>query len=161
MKTTYSENGFTLIELIVSLGILAIVIPSFFAFLNNAIFKVKFNSNITNAFFLTQQKAEELLDKGFSATELTDRIGSNNSNLNFKINKNQIKNNLSNYAAANFDHYAITTLNNKKYYIIWNVADTNTINSLTTLKAVVVITFWIEQGKGHQVAVETFIRDNS
>lgn len=156
-----NKKGFTLIELIISVTILSLVIPTFFVFLNKAVFKVKLNSDITDALFLTQQKLEELLDKGFSDSTLTDTLTSNNSQLNLHINKNQMQNNLSGYAASHFDHYTTTTLNGQRYYIIWNVADSSTLSSLTTIKQVVVITFWISSGKGHQLSVETFLRNNS
>jgi prepilin-type N-terminal cleavage/methylation domain-containing protein len=154
-----NNRGFTLIELLVSVAIFSIAIPTLFVFLNNSILKVKFNSELTDAFFVLQQRAEALFSKDFNNSLLTDSNSSNNGNLLFKLDANQMQNNLSQYAAAHFDHYEVITYNRHRYYIIWNIADSSSISQVTTIKQIVVIAFWIDNGNGHQVSLNSFLRD--
>ena len=157
----FKKKGYTLIEVLIAVAILAIIIPIFFSFLNKAIFKIKFHSSLNDAIFLAQQKVEELFDKKFSDDSLKDTNISNDNSLLINVDKSQIENNFSSYVNQNFDHYELVNLNNKNYYIFWNIADDNTISSLTTIKRIVVIVFWISEGKGHQVSIKTFLRDIS
>lgn len=159
--TNFKKSGYTLIEVLISVAILSIVIPLFFSFLNKAIFKIKFHSSLNDAIFLAQRKVEYLFEKKFTDNSLEDTNKSNNNFLLIVVNKNQVENNFSSYANQNFDHYEVVSLNNKNYYLFWNIANDNTINPLTTIKRIVVIVFWISEGKGHQVSIKTFLRDTS
>jgi len=159
MKKIKDKRGFSLIELLIALVILYLCLPSFFNFLCSTIFNVKFSSNFSNAIILCEDKVEELMSKSFNSDDLKDTLTSNDSNLNINIEKNQVINNFSSYAANNFDHYEIKEINNTKFYIIWNVADTQNINSYAKYKIVVVIVYWIGEGKGHKVTMEILRRN--
>ena len=158
MNFTLSKKGVTLIELLVAIVILSLCLPPFFNFLTSSIFNTKYSSDYTNAFFLGEDKLEELMYKDFNSNELNDTLSSNNDNLNPAIDKNSILNNFANYVSSTFDHYQISNYKNTTFYIFWNIADDNTISSLFNYKRIVVIVYWIDKGKGHKISYETIRR---
>ncbi len=153
------KKGFSLIELLITIIIISICVPAFYKFLNSTILNVRLSSNFTSAIFLAQNKIEELIYKDFNDDELRDTVTANNLNLNFRVDAEKIIKEFSSYVSSNFDHYQIINYKNTRFYIFWNVADDNTINPTINFKRVVVIVFWIEKGKGHQVSLETLKRE--
>ena len=149
LQETMNRKGVTLIEVLVALTILAIAFSAFFAFLNNAINKVSFSSSMNSAIFLLEEKLEDLYHKDFNSTELSDTLTSNNNNLFPQITEN-VLNSLSSY----FDHYEVTNLNGKNFYILWNVK-----NLTSLVKEVGVTVYWRLNNKGHSVSALTFIRN--
>ena len=154
-----NDKGFTLIELLVAVTILYLILPSFFNFLTKTIFNTKFSVNYSIATVLCEKKLEQLMYKNFNNSDLTDSLTGNNNNLNpISIDKNQILNNFTSYVQQNFDHYQIVNKHNTRFYIFWNIADVNSYSSVFTHKVIVVITYWISQGRGHKIVFETVRR---
>ena len=153
------KAGFTLVELLIAVAILALAIPSFFVFLNGQVFRTKLSLDMSNAIFLGEKKIEELMSKNFDDSALTDSNTSNdNGSLNISIDKNSILNNYSSYTSSTFDHIDNTNiLNNTTFYTFWNVTDSST--SISNFKEIGVIVYWIWQGKGHKVFLTTFKRE--
>ena len=153
------KSGFTLVELLIAVAILALAIPSFFVFLNGQIYRTKLSLDMSNAIFLGEKKIEELMSKNFDDSDLTDSNTSNDSgSLNVNIDKNSILNNYSSYTSSTFDHIDNTAiLNNTTFYVFWNITDSST--SISNFKEIGVIVYWIWQGKGHKVFLTTFKRE--
>jgi prepilin-type N-terminal cleavage/methylation domain-containing protein len=154
------KKAFSLVELLIAVAILSLAIPSFFTFLNSQIYKTKLNTDMTNALFLTEKTLESLLHKSYNNSDLSDTYTSNNSDLNPDIDKNSILNDEGNYMSSNFDHFnSPVTLNNTKFYILWNIAEDSTIKSTNKFKKIGVIVYWIWHGQGHKVFIMTLKRE--
>ncbi len=160
MKLFKNKNGFSFVELLVAITILAITIPSFFTFLNSQIYKTKLNIDMTNALLLAENKLEFLLQEDYNSSDLSDTNTSNNSNLNTSINLNSIQNNETSYISSTFDHSDTPQIiNNTKFYILWNIAESTTIKTTNKFKLIGVIIYWIYQGKGHKVYLMSIKRE--
>ena len=147
-----NKKGFTFIELLIAISILSIVIPSFFTFLSGQIFKTKLSMDMTNALFLAEQKMEMLIQKSYNDSDLTDSNTSNNSNMNVAIDSNSVLENETSYMSSNFEHYDTpVTVNNNKFYTVWNIAEDSTIKTTNKFKKIGVIVYWIWQGESHKV----------
>ena len=157
----YHKNkkaGFTLVELLIAIAILAIALPSFFVFLNGQIFNTKLSLDMSNAIFLGERKIEELMSKRFDDSDLTNSNTSNDSSLDVDIDKSSLLSNYSSYTSTTFDHVDNTViLNNTTFYIFWNVIDDTT--GIINFKEIGVIVYWIWQGKGHKIFLTTIKRE--
>lgn len=137
------NKGFTLIELMVSVCIMAIAFAGLATMQIACINGNAIASNLTSAITLAQDKLEELNSLDYGDNDLDDNNPSNNTSLRDSID------------ASVDDNHRETGIDAQgnaggMYTRIWNVADNDPINQR---KTVVVIVTW----QNHQVSVSSII----
>ena len=146
-----SNKGFTIIELLVSICVMAIAFAGLATMQIACINGNYIASNLTTGVTLAQDKMEELNSLDFNDPELDDNNVSNNANLHDALDDSTLVGNTSDADDAHRET-GINVRGNPggMYTRIWNVADNTPI---TGKKTVVVIVRW----KGSVVTVSSII----
>lgn len=142
-KTKNKENGFTLVEVLVAISILAF---GLLAVASMQLAAIQANSSaieITEALNVAQDKMEELIALPFSHADLLDNNGDAGGGLD-NPTKDQVKAGgdvlLPAGGAGQPDYGETITIGGRNYYRYWNV------DPKTTMKDIRVIVAWNERG---------------
>ena len=139
------QKGFTIIEVMIALVILAVGLLSVASLQMNAIKGNYLSDNITSALTLAEDKMEELLGLDYDNAELQDLFEGNNDDLGIIesgwIDKEEI--NINESGKVNAGHFRR----------IWNIADNMPIENNKTIK--VIVTWDNDQ---HQVSLTSVKR---
>ena len=139
------QKGFTIIEIMIAIVILAIGLLSVASMQINAIKGNKFSDNITCALTLAEDKMEELLGLDYNNPELEDTVVGNNSDLS-RIDPGWIDR-----QELNIDEAGRS--NAGKFRRVWNIADNGPVENN---KTITVIVTW--DNDSHQVSLTSIKR---
>ena len=138
LKRLEGEGGFTLIEVLVAMGILVFGLLAVGTMQMSAIRGNYFSGNTSAALTLASEKMEDLLNQNWeTGADLVDTTTANNTNLS---------------SITTVDFEDTVNLGGTPYRRVWNIA--NSSGSMPTSKAMTVIVTW--GGDSHRVSVSSF-----
>lgn len=141
----FCQGGFTVIEVMIAITILAIGLLGIASMQMNAIRGNSLSDNITCALALAEDKMEELMGLDYSDPALEDSVYENNDNL-IEVAKGQVDK-----QEALIDETG--KLNAGHFRRVWNIADDTPIDDN---KTVTVIVLWDKER--HQVSLTSVKR---
>lgn len=144
MKRIEGHGGFTLVEILVAVGILVFGLLAVGTMQISAIRGNFFSGNTSTALTLASEKMEDLLNRNWDDATLADTTTTNNADLS---------------SITTVDHQEgvteerqVVAAGSGFYRRIWNVADSSA--PLPTSKAMTIIVTW--EGDKHRVTVSSF-----
>lgn len=147
LKHLKEDRGFTLVELLISVCVMAIAFAGLATMQIVCINGNSIANNLTTGITLAQDKMEELNSLNYDHSDLANSNATNDTNLADDTNYDHIDLHVNVY--GDVDQTASPPAG-YMYTRVWNVADDEPVNGR---KTVVVIVAW----KGHKVSVSSII----
>jgi len=153
MKTCKSEQGYTLIESLIAIAILAFGLMAVATMQITAIKANAIASGMSQGLALAQTKVEELMNLPYSALDDTDLDGTDQD-----LNDDGVDDDGENFGlddtVEDSDHYTPGT--DDRYKVSWNVAEDEPVTDSRTIRVIVT---WTEKGKDKRITLD-FVKTN-